>query len=93
MGTGIVVVDDNPDARVCAEVHDIPFWVVGVGVVLLFGKEKHGVVVVTLEGVAIHVEELLAGCVDELIDCYVVGNAWCWEGHGVVRDSLVERVL
>jgi hypothetical protein len=91
--TGIVIVDDDPDARVCAEVHDIPFWVVGVGVVLLLGEEKHWVVVVALEGVAVHVEELLAGGVDKLVDGYVIRDAWLGEGDGVVGDGLVERVL
>jgi hypothetical protein len=93
MRTGVVVVDDDPDAGVCAEVHDVPFGVVRVGVVLLFGEEEDGVVVVALEGVAVHVEELLPGSVDKLVDGYVVGDAWFREGHGVVRNGFVERVL
>lgn len=91
--TGIVIIDDDPDARICAKIHDVPFWVVGVGVVLLLGEEEHWVVVVALEGVTVHVEELLAGGVDELVDGYVVRDAWFGEGDRVVGDGFVERVL
>lgn len=57
------------------EVHNIPFWVVWVGVVLLLCEEENGVIVICLEGIAVHVEELLARSVDELVDGNVIGHA------------------
>ena len=91
--TGVIVVDYDADGCVCAEVHDIPFWVIGVGVVLLFGEEENGIVVVALEGIAVHIEELLPGGVDELVNCYVIAYAWFRESEGIVGDCFVERVL
>ena len=93
MRAGVVIVDDDPDTGVCSEVDDVPFRVVGIGVVLLFGEEEHGIVVVALEGIAIHVEELLTSGVDHLIDGYVVGDTWFWKRDRIVGDGLVERIL
>ena len=91
--TRVVVVDVDADAAVCQEVYDIPLRVIGVGVVLLLGEEQYGVVVIALEGVAVHVEELLACCIDELVDGYVIGDAGLGKSDGVVWNCFVERIL
>lgn len=90
---GVVVPDVDADAGVGLEVDDIPFGVVGVRVVLLLGEEEDGIVVVALEGVAVHVEELLAGGVDELVDGHVVCYAWFGQLDRVERDGFAEGVV
>ena len=89
VGTAVVVVDYNADGCVGLEVYDVPFWIVRVGIILLLSKEENGVIVVTLEGVTVHVEELLASCVHELVDRYVICHARLREGDRVEWDSLV----
>lgn len=49
MRTRIIVVDVDPDAGVCLEVDDIPFWVIWVRIVFLLGEKKDGVIVVALK--------------------------------------------
>jgi hypothetical protein len=91
--TGVVVVDYDTDGCVCAEVDDVPIWVIGVGVILLLSKEEDGIIVIALKGIAVHVEVFLASCVNKLVDGYVVGHAWFRERNRIVGDCFVEWVL
>lgn len=91
--TGVVVVDYDADGCVGPKVHDVPFWIIGIGVVLLLSEEEDGVIVVALEGVTVHVEELLASCVHELVDCYVICYAGLGKRDRVEGDCLVQRLL
>jgi hypothetical protein len=92
MRTGIIVVDIDPDAGVCLEVDDIPFWVVWVWKVFLLG-EKDEVIVTALKWVPIHIEKLLACGVKSLIDEDIVGDGWLGERHWEVRHCEIERIL
>lgn len=93
VGTGVVVVDVDSNARVCAEVHYVPFWVVSRGGGLLLSEKEYRIVVVSLERDAVHKEELLASCVETLVYSEIVGDAWCRNRFRVVWNGLVERVL
>ena len=72
------VVDDEADAAVGAGVVDVPFGVVGVGVVAGGGEEEDGGVVVAAVGFAVHGPEFVAGGVDGGAD----GDAYGYSGGG-----------
>lgn len=93
VGAGVVVVDVYADATVGAEVDDVPFRVVWIGVVLLLSEEEDRIVVVALEGGAVHGEKFVPCLVDDLVDDKVIGYAWLGKSDGVVRHSIVERIL
>ena len=90
---GVVVVDVYADAAIGTEVDDVPFRVIWIGVVFLLSEEKDGVIVVSLERGAIHGEEFVPRLVDDLVDDKVVGYAWLGKSDGIVRHSIVERIL
>jgi hypothetical protein len=93
VGTGVIVVDVYADAAIGAEVDDVPIRVVWIGVVLLLGEEEDGIVVVALEGGTVHGEEFVPCLVEDLVDDKVVGYARLRKSYGVVRHSIVERIL
>ncbi len=59
MRARIVVPDIYSDAAVGAEVYNVVFWVVRVGVVSLVGTEEKRVVVIALKRGTIHGKELV----------------------------------
>ena len=93
VGVGVIVPDVDTDGGVGAEVYDVPFGVVGVGVVFLLGEEQDWVVVVAVEGYFVHVECAGAGGVDDVVYGDVIGYAGGGEGFGVIGDGHVECVL
>jgi len=58
-----LVLYDDADAFVRAGVVDVPFWVVGVGVVAAFCEEEDGEVVVCAEGRVVDGPEEVSGFV------------------------------
>lgn len=63
VGDGDVVVDEEADGGVGAEVVDVPFWVLWVGDVARVREEEDRVVVVCAEGDVVHIPEVDIGCV------------------------------
>ena len=93
VGACVVIINVYSDAGVCAEVDDVPLWVVWIGIILLLGKEEDGIVVVALEGGAIHGKLFVPCLIDDLVNEDVVCDAWLGDRHWRVRHSFVERVL
>ncbi len=90
---GVVVPDVDADGGIRAEVHDVPFGVVGVGIVLLLGEEQDRIVVISNKRVSVHVKQFLTSGIEELIDGHVICDAGFWDRDSVSRDCIVERII
>lgn len=64
----VVVPDVHSDATVRAEIDDVPLRIEWIGIVLFVGEKQNGMVVVALEGDAVHDKEFVPCLVDDLID-------------------------
>ena len=85
---GAEVVDNDTDGGVGAEVVDVPFGVVWVGIVACFGQEKDWVVVVGAEAGVVHGEEKMSGCVLLEVDVNLFGGGGVWGGcDGIPGDG------
>src|SRR5436190_9123589 len=93
VGAGVVIVDIDSDTCVCAKIDDIPLRIVGIGIVLLLGKQQDRIVIVALERGSIHGKELLPSFIDYLVNKEVESDTWLRKSHWVVRHSHVQRVL
>jgi len=89
----VLVVHDDADRLVAADVVNIPFRV-RVGEVLLVGEEQDRVVVVGSLGLIVHDPDVVAGAVCQQVDLDGLGRVWDWvccDGKG--RDGLLQVVL
>lgn len=93
MWSRIVVPNVDSDATVRVEIDYIPFWVERIGVILFVCEKKNRMIVITLEGAAIHDVEFVPCLVDNCIDRQVVCDAWIGNSLWVIRNGLFQWVL
>ncbi len=89
----VLVVHDDADRLVAADVVDVPFRV-GVGEVLLIGEEQDRVVVIGSLGLVVHDPDVVAGAVCQQVDLDRLGCVWdgvCCDGKG--GDGLLQVIL
>lgn len=89
MGGLVLVVHDDADGLVGADVVDVPFRV-RVGEVVLVGQEQDRVVVVGALGLVVHDPDVVAGAVGQQVDLDGLGRVGDWVcGDGKGRDGLL----
>lgn len=89
MGGLVLVVHDDADRLVAADVEDVPFGI-RVGEVLLVGEEQDRVIIVGSLGLVVHDPDVMAGVVGQQVDLDGLGrirDRVCCDGKG--GDSLL----
>lgn len=76
----VIVPNIYSDATVCAKIYNIPLRVKRIGIVLFVREKQNGVIVVALEGTAVHDKEFMPCLVDDLVDSQVIRDAWNGRG-------------